>query len=241
MTKHKMHIQDPTVTKVVNESDVYRQLLPLSGAHIIELGCGNAQHTRDIAINDKPSSILACEIDTIQHNKNLAITDLPNVTFVHAGAQDIPAEDNSADIVMMFKSLHHVPITELDKALSEIHRVLRPGGLAYISEPVYAGNFNEILRLFHDEKVVREAAFSAVRKVVEEGTLELVGQNFFNTENNFLDFSEFEQRIIGVTHTEHQLSPELLKTVREKFQDYAGKDGAKFIMPIRVDLLRRVD
>jgi len=239
MTAAEMRIQDPAVEEMVNEAEIYQRLLPLQGATIIELGCGPAMHTRAIADNGNPASILACEVDTIQHEKNLAIDDLPSVTFAHAGAENIPADDGSADIVMMFKSLHHVPLEEMDNAMQEIRRVLKPGGLAYISEPVYAGDFNEVLRMFHDEKAVREAAFSTVKKAVEEGVLELAGQHFFNTPNNFENFDEFEQKIIGVTHTDHRLSPELLQDVKDKFESFAGPDGAKFIMPIRVDLLRR--
>lgn len=227
------------VEDVVDEAEVYNRLLPLDGARIVELGCGAAAHTRAIAESGRPASILACEVDTIQHEKNLAITDLPKVTFVHAGAQAIPAEDGSVDIVLMFKSLHHVPMDSMDTALREIQRVLRPGGLAYISEPVYAGDFNEVLRLFHDERQVREAAFTAVRRAVEDGVLELVDQYFFNTANDFEDFADFERRIIGVTHTDHQLSSELLQAVKEKFESFMGPDGAHFTMPIRVDLLRR--
>lgn len=239
MTAASMRIQAPSVEEAISESDLYHRLLPLEGASIIELGCGPAVHTRAIAENGKPATILACEVDTIQHEKNLIIDDLPAVTFVHAGAQAIPAADNCADIVMMFKSLHHVPLQEMDTAMQEIRRVLKPGGLAYISEPVFAGEFNEVLRLFHDEQTVREAAFATVKKAVEEGVLELVGQHFFNTPNNFVDFAEFEKRVIGVTHTDHRLSPELMQQVREKFEAYLGPDGAKFVMPIRVDLLRR--
>lgn len=239
MTATTMRIQDLLVERVVHEAEVYNRLLPLDGAHIIELGCGAAVHTRAIAESGRAAAILACEVDTVQHEKNLAITDLPTVTFAHAGAQAIPTEDASADIVLMFKSLHHVPLEEMDSALQEIRRVLRPGGLAYISEPVYAGDFNEVLRLFHDEKAVREAAFATVRKAVEQGVFELVGQHFFNTPNNFDNFADFENRIIRVTHTEHNLSPELLRAVREKFENFMGPQGARFTMPIRVDLLRR--
>lgn len=239
MTATEMHIQAPSDNDVSNEAEIYNHLLPLDGAHIIELGCGAAAHTRNIAESGRPASILACEVDTIQHEKNLSITDLPTVTFCHAGAEAIPAEDGSADIVMMFKSLHHVPLEAMDKVMQEIRRVLKPGGLAYISEPVYAGNFNEVLRLFHDERAVREAAFATVRKAVEQGVLELVGQHFFNTPNDFENFADFERKVIGVTHTNHQLSQELLQTVREKFESFMGPDGAHFMIPIRVDLLRR--
>ena len=234
-----MQIQAPTMTDVVEEFDVYTALLPLDSARVIELGCGAAAHTRAIAGTGRPASVLACEVDEIQHGKNLEAADVPDtVTFARAGAEAIPAEDDSADVVVMFKSLHHVPVEFMDAAMAEIARVLRPGGLAYISEPVYAGEFNEVLRLFHDEGEVRRAAFEAVRRAVDGGVLELVEQRFFNTRNDFEDFAEFEDRVLGVTHTEHNLSPELHERVRETFEGYMGPDGAKFEMPIRVDLLR---
>ncbi len=239
MISHTMQIEQTGVAGVVMEAEVYQRLLPIDGAHIIELGCGAAMHTRAIAESGRPASLLACEVDTIQHEKNLAITDLPTLTFCHAAADAIPAADGSADIVMMFKSLHHVPLASMSTALREVRRVLKPGGLAYISEPVYAGDFNEVLRLFHDEKAVREAAFSAVRNAVEEGTLELVGQHFFNTPMAFADFAEFEQKVIGVTHTEHRLPAERLRKVKDKFTQFQGEEGASFVLPIRVDLLRR--
>lgn len=239
MTAADMRIQDPTAKDVIDEAELYLRLLPLASARIIELGCGAAAHTRTIAEQGKPASILACEVDSIQLEKNLTIGDLPGVTFRHAGAQAIPAEDGSADIVMMFKSLHHVPLEEMDDVLREIRRVLRPGGLAYISEPVYAGDYNAVVRLFHDEKRVREAAFAALRKAVEQNVLELAGEYFFNTRNNFADFAEFERRTIGATHTQHHLSPELLEAVRERFEGFMGPEGARFVVPLRVDLLRR--
>ncbi len=239
MTADTMVIQDPSADTLVPEHEIYAQLLPLQGARIIELGCGPAKHTRHIAETHAPESILACEVDQRQLEKNLAITDLPSVRFVDAGAEAIPADDGSADIVMMFKSLHHVPVDSMGAAMQEIARVLRPGGLAYISEPVYAGAFNEVLKLFHDEGAVRRAAFEAVRAAVADQTLELVEQRFFNTPNHFDDFAAFEQRILKATHTEHHLSPELYETVRQRFEEHMTPDGAQFVMPIRVDLLRR--
>lgn len=234
-----LYIQKPTSDDVVAESEIYTELLPLDGARIVELGCGPAVHTRAIAATGRPRSILACEVDTRQHEKNLALTDLPQVTFSLAGAQAIPAEDASVDIVMMFKSLHHVPLDAMDTAMREIARVLRPGGLAYISEPVYAGDFNEVVRMFHDEREVRDAAFAAICRAVDAGLLESVGQHFFNTRNDFADFAEFERRVIGATHSDHRLTPELHEQVRRMFERFVGPDGARFVMPIRVDLLRR--
>ena len=221
------------------EAEIYDRLLALDGKHILELGCGGAEITRNMASAGAGRKITALEVDEIAHGKNLQITDLPNVTFGLAGAQDIPLEDESVDVVFMFKSLHHVPLELMDPAMQEIRRVLKPGGLAYISEPVFAGAFNEILRLFHDESMVREAAFNTVRKAVDEGLFELVEETFFNSPMKFESFADFENKILKVTHTHHSLSEEVYDLVKQRFERHLGDDGAHFLMPVRVDLLQR--
>ena len=221
------------------ESDIYNNLLKLDSKHILELGCGNADITRDIATSGKARRVTALEVDQIAHEKNMQITDLPNVTFSLAGAQQIPLEDESVDIVLLFKSLHHVPVELMQASMHEIHRVLKPGGLAYISEPVFAGDFNEVLRLFHDEQKVRQAAFDTVKKSVEDGIFELVEETFFNSPMQFEDFQAFENNTIKATHSEHDLDDELYALVKQRFEQHVGDDGAHFSMPIRVDLLQK--
>jgi SAM-dependent methyltransferase len=234
-----MKIADPTQTLLVNEVKLMLEQLPLDGALVLELGCGKAEKTRLLAETGRVCGILALEVDTIQHERNLQIADLPNVQFRHAGAEAIPAKDNSIDIVLMFKSLHHVPMELMDQALSEIARVLKPGGLAWISEPVYAGDLNEVFKLFHDEKVVREAAFAAICKAVDDGRLLLDKEQFFNTRSFFENFEQFDQRMIQVTHSNHNLAPDLYARVKAKFESYLGSEGATFLNPQRVDLLRK--
>ena len=56
----------------------------------------------------------------------------------------------------------------------------------------------------------------------------------------FRDFAEFEQKTIRATHTHHDLSDELLARVRAQFERHMTPAGAKFIRPMRVNLLRRV-
>lgn len=234
-----MKIADPAQNTLVNEVKLMLEQLPFDGACVLELGCGKAEKTRLLAETGRPRKIVALEVDDIQHQRNLQIGDLPTVQFSHGGAEAIPAADASFDLVLMFKSLHHVPLAGMDAALSEIARVLKPGGLAWISEPVFAGDLNEVFRLFHDEKLVREAAFAAIRKAVADGRLLLDKQIFFNTRSYFESFEQFDQRMIRVTHTNHQLAPDLYQRVREKFESYLTPDGATFLNPQRVDLLRK--
>jgi len=234
-----MKINDPEKYQTATELEIIQQQLPVRDRLVLELGCGRAWMTRQLAEKFHPRQIIATEVDRIQHAKNLLIDDLPNVEFRTGGAEAIDLEDNSVDVVIMLKSLHHVPVHLMSQALSEVARVLKPGGLAYLSEPVYAGDFNEILRLFNDEKTVREAAFGAIRNSVEKGELELVRQIFFNAPGSYQDFAEFDQRMLQVTHTEHRIDDALYQQIREAFEQHMGEDGAHFLKPSRVDLLRK--
>ena len=214
-------------------------MLCLDGKRILELGCGKAEFTRAIAADGHDRRITATDVDRRQHAKNLLIDDLPNVTFMLAGAESIPEADASFDIVMMFKSLHHVPGDLLANALQEIHRVLKPGGLAYISEPVYGGELNQIMRLFHDEKLVREQAFAALQQAVDNNQFRLVDEVFFNSPVYFENFADYEHKVLKVTHTDHRLSDATYNRVRDLFNQHMQPDGAHFLAPMRVDLLQK--
>ncbi|MHB1084846.1 MAG: class I SAM-dependent methyltransferase [Thiobacillus sp.] len=237
MKPGEMHIADPNVNLVADEKEIIHKLLTLPGARVLELGCGKADKTRLVA--QSAASVLALEVDPIQLASNRASDTPDNVQFEYGGAENIPAADSNFDIVLMFKSLHHVPTELMDDALSEIRRVLKPGGVAYISEPVFAGEFNEILRLFHDEKAVRDAAFAAVVKAASSHQLSLVSQTFFLQPMHFDDFGQYDKQVLGVTHTEHTLSPDLLNTVRKRFEQHMSPSGADFHMPIRVELFTK--
>jgi SAM-dependent methyltransferase len=234
-----MRINDPDAQRLYDEYEILEHLLPMRDAHILELGCGAAEKTRTIAERAGVAAITALEVDEIQHAKNLQITDLPKVQFCLGGAQTIPAADASFDIVLMFKSLHHVPGDLLDQAFSEIHRVLKPGGRAYLSEPVFAGEFNDVLRLFHDEQAVRAAAFAAIQRAIHSGQFKLESQTFFSTPGHFDDFADFEKKVMQVSHTQHHFSPELHATVRDAFMQRITPQGFNFGLPLRVDLLRK--
>lgn len=220
--------------------EIMREILSFDGADVLELGCGRARWTRNIAESFPVKSITATEVDKVQHEKNLQINDLPKVSFVYGGAEDIHLDDDSVDIVILLKSLHHVPVPLMDKALKEIHRVLRPGGLAYISEPVYEGVFNDILRLFNDERSVRQAAFDTMKAAIAKGNFALDQEIFFQSKSEFGSFVEFEDRILFPSHSDHNIDAALHEQVRLAFEPHLGTDGARFINPQRVDLLRKI-
>lgn len=234
-----MQLLQHPIERLCGDRDVYERLLALDGKRVVELGCGTALNTRALATGGRDRRVLAFEVDRVQHARNLQAPPLPNVTFLFGGAQAIACDDASVDVVVMFKSLHHVPVDAMPGALREIHRILVPGGQLYVCEPLFAGDFNDILRLFHDEERVRAAAFEALRSAVDAGLFELVTEEFYLAPSSFRDFGEFEQRVIGVTHTAHHLTPEVRAEVERRFAAHCGPGGARFSNPMRADLLRK--
>jgi SAM-dependent methyltransferase len=233
---------ESTISRTCQEIDIVNEQLTLDDKYILELGCGAAEITRLIATGGTNRRVLALEVDEIQYAKNLkTIKDLPNVEFRLAGAQAIPVKDSSVDVVFLFRSLHHIPVDLLKQSFCEIARVLKPNGYLYIEEPIYDGEFNEIMRIFEDEKVVREAAFDAIRTAVDSIHFELVNELFFNKTLSFPSFEDFERRVIGVSYMDRHLTPDQYAQVKARFEANLGESGAKFPQPHRVDLLRRTE
>ena len=103
-------------------------------ARILELGCGPGDlwlqnmgripPELDITLSDFSPGMLA------KARENLAISPHP-FSYDIIDAQSIPYDDAHFDIVIANHCIYHFP--DRQKALSEIHRVLKPGGCFYAS------------------------------------------------------------------------------------------------------------
>jgi ubiquinone/menaquinone biosynthesis C-methylase UbiE len=220
-----------------DELDVLASLVPLAGQDIIELGCGGAGLARALLVRHPDTRVTGLEVDERQHAKNLASAQA-GLKFVAAGAQDIPFPDASFDLALMLKSLHHVPMPLLAQALREAARVLRPGGHLYVSEPVYGGPFNDVIRVFNDEGVVRAAAQAALDEALRAGAWEQVAERRFEMPVHFTDFADFEQRMMRPTFADHRIDDAKIAAARVAFEPHVGPDGARFNRPMHVRLLR---
>jgi SAM-dependent methyltransferase len=222
-----------------DELDVLAEMVPLAEQRIVELGCGAAHLSRALLARNADSRVTGLEVDERQHAKNLAAPQT-GLEFIAAGAQAIPFPDASFDLALMLKSLHHVPLTLLAQALGEVARVLRPGGHLYVSEPVYGGAFNEVIRVFNDEGVVRAAAQAALDEALRTGAWTQVAELHFEMPVRFRDFVDFEQRMMRPTFADHRIDDDKLAAARAVFEPHVGPDGARFTRPMHVRLLRRL-
>lgn len=98
----------------------------LRGKQVLEVGSGRGGGARYVAAAFQPAAYTG--MDLAQSAVDLAnrIHKLPNLKFVQGSAEAIPFPDSSVDVVLNVESCH--AYGSVDKFLSEVKRVLKPGG-----------------------------------------------------------------------------------------------------------------
>ena len=100
---------------------------------VLELGCGTGALTRYL-LEMKPNVRLVgldvsplCVKEAIERFERY-----PRVDFQVANAYELPIQSDSADAVVAASVIHHL---DVERALKECYRVLKPGGAVWFSEP----------------------------------------------------------------------------------------------------------
>jgi ubiquinone/menaquinone biosynthesis C-methylase UbiE len=145
------------------------------GRTVVDVGAGTGKLTRQLVASG--ARIIAVE-PLAEMRAQFALV-LPNGEIVDGTAEALPLDDASADAVTAAAAFHWF---DLDRALPEFHRVLRPGGaLAVVRnyrdlrDPVQA-SVQQIIGAY----VPDERAFEAWKRIME-ATLYFDGPQIFQT------------------------------------------------------------
>jgi ubiquinone/menaquinone biosynthesis C-methylase UbiE len=96
------------------------------GVQVVELGAGTGKFTRTLV----PAGAKIVAVEPVEAMRRKLSELLPGVTVVDGTAETIPLPDATADAVVVAQAFHWF---DGEKALPEIHRVLKPGrGLGLI-------------------------------------------------------------------------------------------------------------
>jgi len=128
----------------------------IAGKQLLEVGSGRGGGARYIAGSLKPSFYTG--MDIAQNAVDLAnkIHVFPNLKFIQGNAEAIPMPDRSIDVVINVESCH--AYGSVDKFLSEVKRVLKPGGYLLLVDFRNAENIDQ----FNNE--IRDCGLTLMEK-----------------------------------------------------------------------------
>jgi 2-polyprenyl-3-methyl-5-hydroxy-6-metoxy-1,4-benzoquinol methylase len=189
-----------------------------TGGKLLDIGCGPGTFIGAAL----PKFTSAVGVDTsegmIKYASNNYTDD--SLTFIHVGNEAYPFEDESFDAITVIEVIEHLDDCRLDFVMSEVMRLLKPGGQLVISTPNYA-SWWPIL-----EKLV-----SLTGNV--DYTKEHIRHFNKQTLNMFLGKTGFSNiKITGILGLSHFFIGPLSQVVAEKLHRYE-----KTIMPMLCNTL----
>ena len=221
-----------------SSTDLIGEILNLDNATVIDVGCGDGWLTRFLA--SRGAHVTGVEVSPKGMARARATKPVADEHYIQGLAEDLPAPSRSADIIIYFNSLHHVDSDGLIKALREAARVLRSGGILYISEPLPEGPYFELMQPAHDETVARQRAQASLRFAPEYGLL--MERTFTHLDTVvFPDFQAFHDRLTSINPHIRDRFEEQEDEIAASFKRLATRreDGWAFDQPMRVTVLRR--
>ncbi|MGE0269146.1 MAG: class I SAM-dependent methyltransferase [Candidatus Omnitrophota bacterium] len=177
----------------------------LKGMTVLELGCGVGYFTEYLA--QSGANIIANDIspDLLEVARNRVTSS--NVTFKLENAYELSYRDAEFDAVIGSSVLHHL---DIEKALIECHRVLKPGGGISFTEP-------NIL----NPQIFLERSFKFIRKLARVSPDETAFSRWQLL--GLLEKCHFTNIRIQPFDFLHPLTPEVLIPIVSKFGNVLEK------------------
>jgi len=192
--------------------------ISLARRTVVDVGCGDGKNVRNL--RGAGADAIGVDIDI-----TAATRKDPDGRYLEGGAERLPLDDQSVDIAVLFKSLHHVP--DPHAAFPELHRVVRD--LVFIAEPLPEGEFFELLRPVDDETAVRATAQEAIKAA--QG-FEHVRTLEYEITFEMTDFQQLKDRVLAADQTRAERFAQLEPQLREAFSP------GTYTIPVRADILR---
>ena len=178
------------VVKLIGDAD---------GSRILDLGCGTGRHIVylarlgfDVYGFDASPKALSMTQEWLNDE------DLEATLFEHQMEDPFPYENNFFDTVISIQVIHHNLMKNIRKTINEIERVLRPGGILFVTVPV-----------LHPGPVSEEDDWKLVE--VEEGTYvpqkgweSGIPHHYFTLEEIPIEFRSFDIHDIFLDETGHR-------------------------------------
>ncbi len=133
---HVQDLKDPYPPKLMRH--ILNDIVQIDSGKFIDLGGGWGQHARIVA--DMGFDVTSVDRESATSGVASVICDFM--------VEPLPFEDNSIDIVFSKSVIEHFYVCDLPLIMSEVNRVLKPGGAFVITTPDWEYNMREFYQVF---------------------------------------------------------------------------------------------
>lgn len=192
---------------------------PLLRGRILDLGAGEGITDLGLFLRYRPQELVAMdivdylrELPRVARENDLPLESLPaGFTFVQGSCENIPYEDASFDVVISWGSVEHIA-GGYRKALDEVWRVLKPGGLFFVNPGLYYSSFGSHLGEFSgephlhlkiSEEKLHELVMATQPRIMDRSGFDVSNADYwrFYQELNRIRVAEFETELKGYGYT----------------------------------------
>jgi hypothetical protein len=232
--------------EVTDDVSMLERLVAPAGKDVVDIGCGGGALVRALAARGARVVGLEISAEQLASARARAVAGSSDKSgpaderYLVGRAQALPLDDGSVDVAVFMRSLHHVPPPHLLDALREAQRVLRPGGVVYVAEPLAEGDYYKLASLVEDELEVRRAAQNALADAARAG-LQQTTTVEYEVQVRIADLAALRARTVSVDPARAKIFDARAPAIAEAFERL-GEPGEqpgerRFLAPMRADVL----
>jgi ubiquinone/menaquinone biosynthesis C-methylase UbiE len=137
-----LEIENP-IAKITQSKNIIKHLNLKKGMLVLDIGCGPGRLTIPIAKKVGPKgnvTALDMQIEMLEKTKRKAgQNNLQNIDFLNINIENEKLDQNKYDRAILITVLGEIP--KKQKALNEIFKSLKPGGILLITESIFDPHF----------------------------------------------------------------------------------------------------
>jgi ubiquinone/menaquinone biosynthesis C-methylase UbiE len=140
-------IPDPDSGGMYNVRGRLKEALKVARGKVLDIGCqrgGYCFHLNHVGLD-------VVGIDISMGYLKMAKDKVPDARFAQANAQFLPFKDRSFDTIILSEILEHV--IDEKQVISEVKRVLKPGGVVFVTVPNYIDETEEHVRFLSKRRL----------------------------------------------------------------------------------------
>jgi ubiquinone/menaquinone biosynthesis C-methylase UbiE len=161
------------ISRLLGAAKLHRRLVELADLHpgqrVLEIGCGTGNLTKLVKRGQPGAEVVGLDPDP----RALAMATRKaaglGVRFDRGYSQSLPYPDGSFDRVLSSLMFHHLDEEQKRGTLSEVRRVLRPGGALYLVDFGAESGGHGLLRRRRPHRIVGNDAGTLTRLCAEAG------------------------------------------------------------------------